>query len=92
MLVGLDALVDLEVIGLGVQASDEVEALGADDGVRGPAHIQVRMSFDGSEGCVLSVAQPQGVHGVRVAGAKAQAGEFGLSVEFVGYLVAFGYG
>ena len=50
------------------------------------------MTLDGSERCVLSITQPQCVQSVGVARGEAQAGEFGLGVEFVGDLVTFGYG
>ena len=48
MLIRLNALIHLKVVSLGVESINEVEALGADDGVCGPAHVQIRMSFNRS--------------------------------------------
>lgn len=90
--VRFDALENLEVVGSGVETCDEVEALGADDGVRWPADIKIGMSGDGSERSVILVADPERVGAVRIAGRKTEAGIFCLRVQLVSNEVAFCYG
>ena len=56
--VRFDAFKYLEIVGGGVEALDEVEAFRADDGVRGPADIEVWMACYRGERRILLVAEP----------------------------------